>query len=375
MIYIALAYISLFLLGITDNIRGPLYDEILKEFSLSHLAGSTLFSLSSVFGLMGGLAAPLVLRRRGEAFSLRLGVVLMGASQLIVAFSHAYFAILVAMALLGFSIGFLGVCQNSLVIHHSKPEKLKKLQAGLHSVYGLASFSAPWLIALVYAVDPVWRNVFLSTAGIGLFVLAATFKAPLAQPREQMIAESARGNLFEVVTFSLMLGLYVATEILLSTRIPIYTIESWGADLLVGGWWLSAFFAGLLGGRFLMVFWHPKIRLKNQLLVSLGFSLVLLFIGLWTSWRWALPLTGLTMGPFYPLAMTAVGGLFRGHIYRATSLCFFSSSLMSMGMHTLFGAMTDAFGIQIAMQMTLVYLLIAGALVVFHQRLFGRDYP
>lgn len=375
MIYIALAYISLFLLGITDNIRGPLYDEILKEFGLSHLAGSTLFSLSSVFGLIGGLVAPAVLRRRGEAFSLRVGVVLMGMSQLIVAGSHAYAAILVAMACLGFSIGFLGVCQNSLVIHHAKPEKLKTLQAGLHSIYGLASFSAPWLIALVYAVDPVWRNVFLSTAGISLLVLATTFKAPLAEPKEQVIQESARGNLKEVITFSLMLGLYVATEILLSTRIPIYTIERWGVDLLTGGWWLSAFFAGLLSGRFLMVFWHPRLRLKTQLLFSLVLSGLLLMIGLWTEMRWALPLTGLALGPFYPLAMTTVGGLFRGNIYRATSLCFFSSSLLSMAMHTLFGAMTDRWGIQIAMQAGLVYLLVAGLLIVFHKSLFGRDYP
>ena len=375
MIFVFLAYISLFLLGLTDNIRGPLFDEILKEFGLSHLAGSYLFTLSSLFGLVGSMTAPMVLTKKGETFALRFGILLMGSSQLIVGFSNQYAGILLAMAVLGYSLGFLGVCQNSLVIHHAPHDKLKKYQAGLHSIYGLASFSAPWLIALVYAISPVWRNVFFASAGISLLILATTIKAPNAKPQEQDIHDSNKGNIQEMLTFAVMLGLYVATEIMLATRIPVFAIDIWQLDLLTAGWWLSAFFAGMLGGRFLMVVWHPRLRLKTMILVTLGLSLILLALALFADLKIALALTGLVMGPVYPLAMTAAGSLFRGNIYRATSFCFFSSSLVTMGMHTLFGAMTDAWGIEAAMKVGLVYLLLAGLLVLFHKRLFGRDYP
>lgn len=375
MIYIWLAYFSLFLLGLTDNIRGPLFDEILKEFGLSHLSGSYLFSLSSVFGLIGSLVIPYFLRRKGEAHALRFSIVMMGISQLIVAFSSNYAAVLVAMAFLGFSIGAMGVCQNSLVIHHAPAEKLKKYQAGLHSVYGFASFIAPWLIALIYSAAPIWRNVFFVTAAANFLVLAMTFKAPKADPREKEEHDLQKTNRKEALVFSVMLGLYVAAEIMLSTRIPVFVIESWGVDLLTGGKWLSGFFVALLAGRLLMVVWHPKIRLKFQLLGWVGLSFLFLSLGLFTELRWALPLTGFAMGPIYPLTMTVAGDLFRGAIYRTTSYCFFSSSLLSMGMHTLFGAMTDRFGIHWAMIMGIFYLGITGLLILCHRRLFGRDYP
>ena len=45
---ILISFASLFVFGISDNIRGPLFPEILKEFNISDSMGSLMFALSSL---------------------------------------------------------------------------------------------------------------------------------------------------------------------------------------------------------------------------------------------------------------------------------------------------------------------------------------
>ncbi len=60
---ILISYASLFVFGISDNIRGPLFPEILKEFNISDSMGSLMFALGSLSGFVASYFTRTLLRR------------------------------------------------------------------------------------------------------------------------------------------------------------------------------------------------------------------------------------------------------------------------------------------------------------------------
>ena len=57
------ACLSMFVLGMSDNIRGPLFPELLSVFNLTNAQGSVSFAVASAAALFGNILASQLLKK------------------------------------------------------------------------------------------------------------------------------------------------------------------------------------------------------------------------------------------------------------------------------------------------------------------------
>ena len=140
---IALTYLSLFCLGLTVNLRGTLFPEILQTFSLTNSLGSYLFIITSLFSILASFTSPRWLQQYDTIKIWRWGIFLMGTGAFGIFLSPQYPFLLLSGAILGLGFGILAVTQNLLITVVSPPTHKKRILSGLHSMYGFAAFLSP----------------------------------------------------------------------------------------------------------------------------------------------------------------------------------------------------------------------------------------
>ncbi|MBK7962902.1 MAG: MFS transporter [Bdellovibrionales bacterium] len=128
---VVLAYVSLFAFGLGDNIRGPLFSEILSEFGLSDTVGSWIFALSSLFGFSSSFLSARLGRKLGHKLLLQISLGILGLALGVFSSAQSLFQMLVAAALFGMSLGSLGYCQNALVVLGTSPIRRQQWLSGL----------------------------------------------------------------------------------------------------------------------------------------------------------------------------------------------------------------------------------------------------
>ena len=351
---ILIAFMAMLSLGIADNVRGPLFVDILQDFSLDHSQGSLFFSLASLMVLPGGYLAGYLLKRMSLSQAMSGAVLLMTASLIGFALSKSYFQLLLFVPFFGLALAMQGVIQNVTVLRLAPQEKMQQIQSGLHSMYGLASLLAPLSVTLVRIYRPDWQSVFLVAATFGILTLIVSLQqsrgtsvkaeAPLLTLQETPLLRK------QAFVFGLMMAIYVNVEVLLFTHVAQFARENSNWSFADANSLATGFFAALFLGRLVFALIRPVGSLVFQMslcLVAAGISIVL---GAWLN-PWCYVLSGLSVAPVYPMGMTVAGDYFKGSVAKVASHTVGISGLTVVLMQTLFGLLTDWRGLPWAMML------------------------
>lgn len=378
--YIVIAYLSLFALGISDNIRGPLFPEILRSFAVSDTQGAVYYAVSSFFGFLGSFLVRFLLLKWSRVHNMQLALFLMTLGLIGMGSVTGFSWLLVFSAVFGTSLGIIGVVQNLLVSEGSLPQKRQQMLSGLHANYGIASFLAPLVVAGVSAWLGSWRYVFhvVALVPLGLLVgsffwkdrkLASTLETKKKlEPSSPQIRRDHLGQVFLAVA----LGFYVLAEILVSSRLPLFMRRELGVSLEESSYYLTAFFVCLLAGRLLFALYHFRWPLRRMLSCFLFLSAASIALGL-LGRPFFLALSGLFMAPFYPLAMVYVSNHYEKNLGSAVSYCMAIQSFFTVAMHGLVGYLTDRHGISTAMWVGPLGLGVSFFLLNSFERIFKKD--
>lgn len=377
--YIILAYLSLFALGISDNIRGPLFPEILKNFAVSDTQGSVYYAVSSFCGFLGSFLVRLLLRRWSRVRTLQFAIFLMSVGLIGMGSAYKFSWLLVFSGIFGVGLGITGVVQNTLVSVGSLPEKRQQMLSGLHANYGIASFLAPLVVAGVSAWLGSWRFVFFAVAIVPMALLAGSFLWKEKKTPEELRRQEAtvpprpqtKGEHLGQVFLALSLGFYVLVEIMVSSRLPLYVRRELGFSLEESSYYLTAFFVCILVGRLIFAIYHFRWPLRGMLSLFLLLSGASIGVGL--LWHpFFLALSGLFMAPFYPLAVVYVSSHYEKNMDSAISYCMAVQSFFTVAMHGLVGYLTDMYGISYALWVGPLGLIISFLLLNSFERVFSK---
>jgi MFS family permease len=377
---VLLAYSSLLLQGLSDNVRGPLFADILHDFSLSDLHGSWMFALSSFASFIGCFLTAKLIVRQGRLRMFRISVALLAIAQFWLARSHSFFEFLMASAVFGAAIGIMGVLQSVLIAVGSPRELQSRLMSGLQSMYATSSLLAPLLIYLavhyLQGGGPAWRMTFLLTGGFStlLFLLTYVGSDSLEQgigTEKEKIAHHQL-PLKEMTYLGCTLALYVLSEIMVSTRAALFARREHGFSLSESATVVGGFFVFMLIGRVTFSFLKGAIPFRRVLQASLLGGTLCVLLGLWSS-PWFLAVTGLFMAPFYPMYMVAAARLFQNSIDVAMSIAVGLSFLFSMSMHLTVGRLTDTMGLREALLIGPFACVIAAVMLQLYGPLFGKE--
>lgn len=343
---VAVVYFSLFVLGLGDNVRGPIFPEIIRDFSLSQTQASLFFSISSTLSFIATFSSRFYLNQisRKKFFILAQVIMLLGTFVFILSSSTHF--LFFGSCLFGAGMGLLGVAQNLMISELDSGKRGQKLLSGLHSTYALSSLLAPILVNLIYSSGYKWNHVFAVVAFfIAVCLLLGSFYVPDTNAHiKEVHLPKNKSHIFPQIIFAVCLGLYVASELIVSTRMPHFLREQFGFDLNKSNLYLTYYFILMFVGRLSFTFIHFDLKIKTQLIISLILSFVFFSLGIWVEPLF-LCLTGLVQAPYYPLSMTLASKLFKSELASAISFCLGFSGLFVVLMHTFVGIIAERFGI------------------------------
>jgi FHS family glucose/mannose:H+ symporter-like MFS transporter len=356
---VVLAYVSLFAFGLGDNIRGPLFSEILSEFGLSDTVGSWIFALSSLFGFSSSFLSARLGRKLGHKLLLQISLGILGLALGVFSSAQSLFQMLVAAALFGMSLGSLGYCQNALVVLGTSPIRRQQWLSGLHAMYALSSLLAPSLVAILASYGMNWRVSFLAAGSFPLLALGVSFFLPLGRlhgfPHTQG-PHRPRRRLLQVMGGACF-AFYVVAEIMVSSRLGLFFRREMGESLEQASLKVVVFFILMFVGRGLFTVIRPPVSLVISLGISLFLSCCFLIAGL-SGWPWFLVATGLTMAPFYGLAMAYLSEIFQEDSSQAISTAMAMQSILVVVMHLGVGCLSDYFSLRRALWVGPISLLL-----------------
>ncbi len=363
--FLVVAYLSMFVLGLSDNIRGPLFPEIIASFHLTGVSSSFFYASTSLAAFFASYFSYSFLRRRSLMFLLNLSLFLMALGLFIIGFSPVFPLLISGAVVLGLSIGGLGVSQNLMVSENIPIQIRAKALAGLHSIYGMASLLAPMMAAQATLMFSTWRAAFFVASGV-CFILFLVFAFYRPQNRAAETtsnngvepgATAAKIPFWGKVTVSALFGFYVVAEILISTRLALYMRENFGMNLEQSSLYVTYFFIFLFVGRLIFAIVRVPGAIKLQMNLSLILSLICLMLGLKVH-PFFLALVGLTMAPYYPLSVAYISQNTGQNERHYLTLAMSIQSLSVVGMHLGAGYLTDSGGVKQA------FSIGVGALIV-----------
>ena len=376
--FIFLSYASLFVFGLSDNIRGPLFPEIMKQFEVSNSTGSLMFALSNISGFIASYACRYLLRRYDRLSVLRGGATGLMLSMWGMAASTYFPAFLFFSFMFGLSLGVLGLVPNILVAMGSSSERKQRMLSGLHTMYGMASLLAPLLAAAMEHFTGNWRWTFvagsLAPMLLILYTLHASHKS--LHTKAEFSAEKHKANkkknFYPQLFLAVMLSLAVAAEIMVSSRLALYMQKIWNYDMEASSLYVTFFFICMMLGRLLFALVHfeksPRFLLSSSLLLTAASILAGVFIH---------PLflagSGFMIAPFYPLCITWISSEFPEDLDTAVSYMMATDSLMLIVMHLSVGKLTDMLNIKDAILWGLGFVVLSFIMVNSFHFIFRRQ--
>ncbi len=369
--FIIISYVSLLAFGLADNIRGPLFLEVLRSYQLSDFIGSFVFAASSFMALIASLMSSFWSRYFHQYRLLQFGLIFMSVGFCGMGLAKTYPQMLIFVCAFGVSVGLLSISQNYLVSVGTTEQHRSRALSGLHAMYGLASLTAPLVASTFSQKQWSWQEIFIFVGILPLVVLFGSFfkAAPKLKKSVMNFNDEANSiNKNKLFMFAMSFSLYVVAEILVSSRLALYLRRDYNYDLPESSQALLIFFILLLIGRGLSSFVNWGTALRKALLWSLGTTAVALSLGLLVHPGF-LVLAGLTMAPFYPLAISFISEIFPNHVQMAIGWAMSLQSLCVVSMHLVVGRFSDNFGLAAALWLGPMACFISFFLIQFGVRL------
>lgn len=349
------AFVGLFFFGTLDNGRGPAYPEIMHQLTLSNRQGSLLFALTSFIGFLMTIFSTTWLKwfdlLKGMRYSwliLSLASFLFGLS----GFLKSPILLFVAALIQGLGMGITSMNMNLMIEVGAPVSHRRRAYGALHATYGIASFFAPLFFTGVKMMGLSWEYFFMILALLGpvLFLsLPSEGEAFAKIPPKNL---DLKLPLPFLLVMSMTVGTYVASEIVISSRLVLFLEEGHGLTNAQAGLYLSAFFILLMSGRLLMGL--VNIPLSGPILLTGSLLLSGLFCWLGMQGQFIFfSLTGLSMSIFFPSFMDWVAESFPNEFQKVIKFVMSGIGLHLVAMHLGFGQLADLLGVVKAMGLSL----------------------
>lgn len=365
---IAVAYITLFSLGLLDNSRAPFFPDITVDLRLSDTLASLFFAVASTVAYFSGRVVPDLTHRMGLMNVVRLGQILMAVGFASISFSQGLISLVLTCAVFGYGFGLLNVAQNLMIVDGAQGRIRRRLFSGLHAMYAFSSLIAPLVAAQLYRFNIRWQQAYLGLSVVALIGFVASFfaqakDAQRSEPREVLRAPH-RGSYFVVGS---MVSFYILAEIGLSSRLTLYLRRVFDYSPDAASVFLALFFVFLFFGR--MIFLIVPFKASNLKIIewSLISSFFAYALGLWAHPGFLI-LCGLTMSPVFALSMELITEKYPSYSTDAIATCLAISCVYIVTMHFVLGMATDLLGIRVAMTSVLAFLFVSWVLLKWMER-------
>lgn len=303
-------FLSFFVFGFTDNLKGPTLPEMVKELNISYGTSGNIF-----FGqYFGFLITSFIAGLLADRYGLKTVLLIAGVLLAIGVSGYSSFQSTVVLAgslfLIGLGLGAIELGANATIvqIHPQQKGLFLNLMAVMH---GLGSLIAPLFAGWLLGLNISWRIIYRwDILLIALFILLFSL---IHFPKNQEQTNTLDFHKIPRFAFKdnlpwfyCAIAFYVAAEIGIASWLVAFLQEIRGQSVLASNQYLSLFFGflmlGRLGGGFIV---HRLGYLRSILFASFA-GLVCVTLGTFTNLFLFLPFTGFFFSIIFPTFTAAV---------------------------------------------------------------------
>jgi fucose permease len=356
-------FLSFFVFGFTDNLKGPTLPAMLAELHISYGTGGNIF-----FGqYLGFLIATLITGILADRFGLKNIILLAGVFLVIGVSGYSFFqsAILLSGSLfvIGFGLGAIELGPNAIIVSLHKERKglYLNLMAVLH---GLGALIAPLFAGWLLSLSVSWRVIYRwDLPLIALFIFIFIFlRFPKTEEKTQLDFRHIPQIAFkeQLPWFYVAIAFYVAAEIGMASWLVTFLQEIRNASVADSNQSLSLFFAMLMIGRLLGGFFVHRIGyLRSILFMTIG-GVLCLVAGLFgpKETSFLLPITGFFFSIIFPTFTAAVSDTHTENANTILGVLFTFAGLGGVIGPWFIAWGSDLFGLQTGFSINIAFMMI-----------------
>ena len=363
LLLVVAAFLSYFVFGFSDNLKGPLLPEILHFFNINYSIGSNILLLSYLgFMIATLIMGPLSDRRDNRFIMIFVStIILLGLGGTGVAKVPQF--IYLSYFILGFGLGSTAIVANALIV-----EKFPKNSGFFLNIlsffHGLGAMTAPIVAGKLLSNGVKWSNIYLlmtilpSTLFL-LFLISSSGEKKIKEVKEK------QGSLFstftpEVVLFIISITMYVAAELGISSWIVEYMEKQVGLSVIKSSLFLSLYYGLLMVGRLIGSTIVDRVGHIKILRITSILAFTTLSLGVIFSKELAIliPVTGLFFSIIFPTTVASASernSHIKGQVF---GVLFFFSGVGGMLGPWAIGQLANIYGMGIALMITPIFLSI-----------------
>ena len=356
------AFLSFFLFGFADNLRGPTFPVLLDDLNFSYSVGGTI-----VLGAyLGFLIATLLTGPLSDVSGKRVVIFIACACLFVGMLGYSVFSafwiLAVAMTVVGLGMGALEVGANLIIVDLHPQDKGRFLNL-LAFFHGVGSMLAPLYAGQLLDAGVSWRSIYQS--GLLIVVLLFVYFLFVKYPKTAVsgtskldvkrLGKSAFTR--DMILFYVVIAVYVAAEIGIGAWLVEFLQEAKSQSVMTSSFFLAAFFGAITVGRFVGSFLVERVGYVKSMLYAALASVVCVAIGTFgpPALAFFLPLAGLFFSIIFPTVTAAVSDLHKENLGMILGLLFTFGGVGGMLGPWTIGVVGDWVDIQTGMGMILVF--------------------
>jgi MFS transporter, DHA1 family, quinolone resistance protein len=296
--------------AMTSDAVGSIIPKVIEEFNLSMKAAGAFHYVPMAAIAVGAVLLGFLADRFGRKATIVGGLTLYGAGSLLFAVGHSLGSFILLLAVSGVGISMFKIGALALIgdISESTREHTSLMNA-VEGFFGVGSIIGPALVALLLGAGMSWKWLYVIAAGICGVLLLVALRVRYPDTRTVGGESIDLGRTVRMMRdpyalgFSLLIALYVSTEVAIYVWMPTY-LESYRHEApLLTAYALTIFFVLRAAGRFLGA-WLLNRFSWSLVLACFGVAIFGCFAaslaGGVSVAVYLLPLSGLFMSMMYP---------------------------------------------------------------------------
>jgi FHS family glucose/mannose:H+ symporter-like MFS transporter len=356
-------FLSFFVFGFTDNLKGPTLPAMLAELHISYGTGGNIF-----FGeYLGFLIATLITGILADRFGLKSVILLAGLFLGIGVSGYSSFnsALLLSGSLfvVGMGLGAIELGPNAIIV--SLYQERKGLYLNLMAVlHGLGSLVAPLFAGWLLSLSISWRVIYRwDLLPIAFFVIIFIFlRFPKTEEKTQLDFRHIPKIAFkgQLPWFYIGIASYVAVEIGMATWLVTFLQEIHNVSVTASTQSLSLFFAMLMIGRLLGGFFVHRIGYLRSILFMVVGAMFCIIAGLFgpKEISFLLPITGFFLSIMFPTFTAAVSDIRTENRNTILGVLYTFAGLGGVIGPWLIGWVSDLRGLRTGFSMNVLFIVI-----------------
>lgn len=375
-------FLSYFLFGMVDNMKGQTIPVLMEDAGYSYSAGGTIVFCEYAGFFAAAFLAGVIADLLGKKSTLVIAGVVLSVGAGGYALSSEFGMYAGFIFLIGLGLGMLELSGSNIISGVHTADRAGFYLNLLNAFYGVGAILTPLVIGIMLEAGYSWRTVYKGS--LAVIVPALLYFILMKYPKDGDLQSVAQGRFGrscvgeivrlircrKVMIMCLFNFVYVAAEIAVATWFVEFLHTGRGMTDEKSAFWFSAYFTLIMLGRLAGSFFVDRIGRLSSLLIFTGTAVICLGTGVMgpEGAAWVLVLTGLGFSILFPTATAVIAEVPSANQGTMLGIFFACGGLGGMAGPWLAGIVSEAAGVKAGMMVNVFFCMVMMGLVLILRR-------